>query len=65
MATDRTSVFYSRMKPINRKYLYAQMKADGFESMSLWFDNRIDKERLGENFKKKNIRKRNKKGTAN
>lgn len=37
----RDAVFYARVKPTSKKFLYDKMKTDGFSSMSEWFDQLI------------------------
>ena len=50
---SRTDPFYSRMKPINKKFLYEQMNREGFHSMAHWFDQLVAKWRKKFEAKKK------------
>ena len=49
----RDAVYYARVKPSTKKYLYDRMRKDGFSSMSEWFDEFIRKIKGRDNGKKR------------
>ncbi len=40
--SERTAILYSRVKQINKDYIYKIMEQDGFTSLSQWMDLQID-----------------------